>query len=80
MKDSLLTGFLPEESMSVQTSTDATSYDGKGFSTFGAFIIFAAYRLLTGYIGFEYEPGRDGHITWAINGSQTWQLNSVAMG
>lgn len=50
--------------MSLQTLTDATSYDGKGYSTFG----------------FEYEPGRDGRVTWAMNQTQTWQLNAAAMG
>ncbi|KAL8286437.1 hypothetical protein RQP46_004454 [Phenoliferia psychrophenolica] len=40
-------GAIYQESMSVQTVTDATSYDGKGYSTFGV----------------ETTPGRDGQIT-----------------
>lgn len=29
--------------------------------------------------GYEYDPGADGRITWAINREQTWQLNAAAM-
>lgn len=29
--------------------------------------------------GYEYEPGAEGRITWAINGTRTWQLNANAM-
>lgn len=75
--------------MSAATTTDATSFDGNGYSTFG----------------FEFEPGSDGRMfvlnisfshdapankrshrwhylnrTWTMNGSQTWQLNADAMG
>ncbi|KAK4703627.1 beta-glucan synthesis-associated protein KRE6, partial [Phenoliferia sp. Uapishka_3] len=57
-------GAIYQESMSLQTTTDATSYEGAGYSTFG----------------YEYEPGGDGRITWAVNGSQTWQINADAMG
>jgi hypothetical protein len=46
----------------LNTITDATSYDGAGYTTYG----------------YEYDPGSDGRITWAINGSQTWQLNANA--
>lgn len=31
-------GSVNQESMSVQTLTDRTSYDGKGFSSFGTFL------------------------------------------
>lgn len=58
------TGAISQESMSAATITDATSFEGAGYSTFG----------------FEYEPGPDGRITWTINGTQTWQLNANAMG
>ena len=50
--------------MSVNTLTDAVSYDGAGYQSFG----------------FEYDPGSDGRITWAYNQKQTWQLNADAMG
>ncbi|KAM0754664.1 beta-glucan synthesis-associated [Meredithblackwellia eburnea MCA 4105] len=57
-------GSVYQESMSINTQTDTTSYEGAGYSTFG----------------FEYQTGGDGHITWAMNGTQTWQLNADAMG
>lgn len=37
-------------------------------------------RSLIPLAGYEYDPGPDGRITWAINGSQTWELNASAMG
>ncbi|GAA6037271.1 hypothetical protein JCM8097_008655 [Rhodosporidiobolus ruineniae] len=57
-------GSISQESASLNTLTDDTSYDGKGYTTYG----------------YEYDPGTDGRITWAINGSQTWQLNADAFG
>jgi beta-glucan synthesis-associated protein KRE6 len=30
--------------------------------------------------GAEFDPGADGRITWAINGSRTWQFNADAFG
>ncbi|KAI5480774.1 glycoside hydrolase family 16 protein [Pseudohyphozyma bogoriensis] len=57
-------GAVYQESMSVVTLTDTTSYNGNGYTTFG----------------YEYDPGPSGRITWAMNASQTWQLNADAMG
>lgn len=57
-------GSVNQESASVITLTDDTSYDGKGYTTFG----------------YEYEPGSDGHITWAVNATPSWTLNSEAIG
>ncbi|KAM0791358.1 hypothetical protein ACM66B_005825 [Microbotryomycetes sp. NB124-2] len=57
-------GSVNQESASVITLTDDTSYDGKGYTTFG----------------FEYDPGADGRITWAVNATPSWQLNSDAIG
>ncbi|KAI5478650.1 glycoside hydrolase family 16 protein [Pseudohyphozyma bogoriensis] len=57
-------GAVYQESMSVITLGDATSYEDAGYSTYG----------------FEYDPGPNGRITWAMNGTQTWQLNAAAMG
>ncbi|GAA5901188.1 hypothetical protein JCM8208_002298 [Rhodotorula glutinis] len=56
-------GSISQESASLNTLTDSTSYEGAGYSTYG----------------YEYEPGADGRITWAINGEKTWQLNANAM-
>ncbi|KAL8287313.1 hypothetical protein RQP46_003765 [Phenoliferia psychrophenolica] len=57
-------GEIYQESASQQTVTDSTSYEGAGYSTFG----------------YEYVPGDSGKITWAINGTHTWQINASAMG
>ncbi|POY72512.1 hypothetical protein BMF94_4338 [Rhodotorula taiwanensis] len=54
---------ISQESASFNTLTDATSFEGRGYSTYG----------------YEYDPGADGRITWAINREQTWQLNAAAM-
>ncbi|BGP54249.1 hypothetical protein JCM8202_001385 [Rhodotorula sphaerocarpa] len=59
----LWTGAISQESASFNTLTDDTSYEGKGYTSYG----------------YEYDPGAEGRITWAINGSQTWQLNADAM-
>ncbi|GAA6011375.1 hypothetical protein JCM10207_008318 [Rhodosporidiobolus poonsookiae] len=55
-------GSISQESASLNTITDNTSYEGKGYTTYSA----------------EYDPGPEGRITWAINASQTWQLNANA--
>ncbi|GAA6038149.1 hypothetical protein JCM8097_005760 [Rhodosporidiobolus ruineniae] len=60
----LFTGAVYQESASVISLTDTTSYEGRGYSTFS----------------FEYEPGADGKITWAINNTPTWQITAGAMG
>ncbi|GAA5896001.1 hypothetical protein JCM8208_007502 [Rhodotorula glutinis] len=60
----LFTGAVYQESASIISLTDTTSYEGKGYSTFG----------------FEYEPGPDGVITWAVNRTPTWQITAGAMG
>ncbi|GAA6061183.1 hypothetical protein JCM10212_002396 [Sporobolomyces blumeae] len=60
-------GSVYQESMSLEVQTDATSYEGNGYTTYG----------------FEYEPSEGdtaGHIQWAINGTETWRLNDNAMG
>lgn len=77
-------GSVNQESASVITLTDDTSFDGAGYLTFG----------------FEYDPGPDGElrpfcalwspklmpststgrITWAVNGTPSWQLNAAAIG
>lgn len=59
-------GSISQESMSLNTQTDRTSYEGSGATQ-------------TTY-GFEYTPGADGHITWAINETATWTINADAMG
>ncbi|KAK4331397.1 Beta-glucan synthesis-associated protein KRE6 [Rhodotorula toruloides] len=57
-------GSISQESASLNTLTDATSYEGAGYSTYSM----------------EYDPGADGRITWGINSNPTWQLNANAMG
>lgn len=57
-------GSVNQESASVITLADETSYGGNGYSTFG----------------FEYDPGPNGRITWAMNATPTWQLNAEAIG
>ncbi|GAA5838851.1 hypothetical protein JCM3766R1_004228 [Sporobolomyces carnicolor] len=53
-----------QESASVITLTDTTSYDGKGFTRYG----------------FEYEPGPDGRITWFVNDTASWRILASAIG
>lgn len=36
--------------------------------------------LTTCFIGFEYDPGENGKITWAMNSTPTWQLTAAAIG
>ncbi|KPV74637.1 glycoside hydrolase family 16 protein [Rhodotorula graminis WP1] len=60
----LFTGAVYQESASIISLTDTTSYEGRGYSTFG----------------FEYEPGPNGVITWAVNRTPTWQITAGAMG
>lgn len=63
------------------TETDATSYEGRGWSSFGAFARLPFSSLLMPLLaGVEYDPGPDGRITWAINGTETWELTAAAMG
>lgn len=50
--------------MSVITLADRTSYEGRGYTSFG----------------YEYDPGPTGRITWAMNKTETWQLNAGAIG
>lgn len=57
-------GSVNQESMSVITLTDTTSYEGRGYASFG----------------YEYDPGPAGRITWAVNETATWRLNANAMG
>lgn len=57
-------GSVNQESASVITLTDDTSYEGAGYTSFG----------------FEYEPGSDGRITWAVNATPSWELSAAAMG
>jgi hypothetical protein len=50
--------------MSLNTLTDAISFEGAHYTNYG----------------FEYTPGSDGQITWAIDQSPTWRILSSAMG
>ena len=61
-------GSISQESMSVYTYTDTTSYvDGGATQT---------------TYGMEYHPGggTDANITWAVNGTETWSMLAAAMG
>ncbi|GAA5820003.1 hypothetical protein JCM11251_005442 [Rhodosporidiobolus azoricus] len=60
----LFTGAVNQESASVITLTDTTSYEGQGYSTFA----------------FEYEPGADGRVTWFVNNTPSWQITGAAIG
>ncbi|BGP48265.1 hypothetical protein JCM10450v2_004137 [Rhodotorula kratochvilovae] len=60
----LFTGAVYQESASIISLTDTTSYEGRGYSTFS----------------FEYEPGADGVISWAVNSIPTWQITAGAFG
>jgi len=72
--------------MSLNTLTDDTSFEGAGYTTYGTstFPLPSAhprsFPVPSRSKGYEYDPGPDGRITWAINGSQTWELNASAMG
>ncbi|BGP00855.1 putative Beta-glucan synthesis-associated protein KRE6 (putative) [Rhodotorula toruloides] len=57
-------GSVYQESLSAEVMTDNTSFSGRGYTTYG----------------FEYDPGPDGSIRWAINGSSTWTVHSSAIG
>ena len=57
-------GSVNQESLSVITLTDAVSYEGAGYQTYG----------------FEYQPGPDGYITWYYNGNPTWTMQASAIG
>ncbi|KAM0753117.1 family 16 glycoside hydrolase [Meredithblackwellia eburnea MCA 4105] len=61
---SIWQGSVNQESLSVITLGDRTSYEGAGYTSYG----------------YEYVPGPNGRITWAMNGTQTWQLNADAIG
>lgn len=61
-------GSISQESMSVYTYTDTTSFvEGGGTQT---------------TYGMEYHPGgsADSNITWAVNGTETWTMKASAMG
>lgn len=47
----------------VITLTDTTSYDDHGYVS----------------VGYEYDPGDNGRITWAVNGTPSWQMNAAAL-
>ncbi|BGP45319.1 hypothetical protein JCM10450v2_001137 [Rhodotorula kratochvilovae] len=64
MRENPWHGSINQESLSYEVMTDDTSYSGRGYTTYG----------------FEYDPGPDGAIRWAINGSNTWTLQSSAIG
>ncbi|GAA5827664.1 hypothetical protein JCM10212_006777, partial [Sporobolomyces blumeae] len=57
-------GSVNQMSASLNTLTDDISYEGAHYTNYG----------------FEYEPGADGRITWAIDQSPTWRILSSAMG
>ncbi|KAI5481578.1 glycoside hydrolase family 16 protein [Pseudohyphozyma bogoriensis] len=56
-------GSVNQESLSVATLIDQTSYEGRGYTT----------------VGVEYEPGPDGSIAWTMNSSLTWKVTADAM-
>ncbi|GAA5986587.1 hypothetical protein JCM5350_008308 [Sporobolomyces pararoseus] len=60
----LFQGATFQESASVITLTDTTSYDGKGYTRYG----------------FEYEPGSNGQITWFVNDTASWRILASALG
>ncbi|GAA5875633.1 hypothetical protein JCM1840_003160 [Sporobolomyces johnsonii] len=60
----LFTGAIYQESASVITLTDTTSYEGAGYTRYG----------------FEYEPGPSGSITWAVNNTPSWRILASAIG
>lgn len=69
--------------MSLNTLTDDTSFEGAGYTTYGALspsLFGTRCSSRPPRAGYEYDPGPDGRITWAINGSETWELNASAMG
>ncbi|GAA5825917.1 hypothetical protein JCM5353_004553 [Sporobolomyces roseus] len=53
-----------QQSASVITLTDRTSYNGNGYTRYG----------------FEYEPGTDGQITWFVNETASWRILASAIG
>ncbi|GAA5898575.1 hypothetical protein JCM8208_004704 [Rhodotorula glutinis] len=57
-------GAILQESLSHEVMTDSTSFSGRGYTSYG----------------FEYDPGADGEIRWAINGSSTWTMRASAIG
>ncbi|TNY23923.1 beta-glucan synthesis-associated protein-domain-containing protein [Rhodotorula diobovata] len=57
-------GSINQESLSHEVMTDSTSFSGRGYTSYG----------------FEYDPGPDGEIRWAINGSSTWTMRASAIG
>lgn len=74
-------GSIYQQSYSWQSSLDATSYEGRGYSTFGPSS--GSRRklwLMSDTAGVEYIPGPAGTITWDVNSTQTWELTAPAMG
>ncbi|KDE08956.1 hypothetical protein MVLG_01046 [Microbotryum lychnidis-dioicae p1A1 Lamole] len=57
-------GAVYQESASVITLTDDTSYNDAGYTRFS----------------YEYTTGPDGFITWAVNDTATWTINAAAIG
>ncbi|ORY56798.1 family 16 glycoside hydrolase [Leucosporidium creatinivorum] len=64
-------GSVNQESASVITLTDDTSFDGAGYLSFA----------------FEYDPGSNGEffsllgrITWAVNNAPSWEIHASAIG
>ncbi|GJN87819.1 hypothetical protein Rhopal_000774-T1 [Rhodotorula paludigena] len=57
-------GSIYQESISHEVMADNTSFGGRGYTSYG----------------FEYDPGPDGEIRWALNGSSTVTVRSSAMG
>ncbi|GAA5936830.1 hypothetical protein JCM3775_002719 [Rhodotorula graminis] len=57
-------GAILQESLSHEVMTDNTSFSGRGYTSYG----------------FEYDPGADGEIRWAINGTSTWTMRASAIG
>lgn len=59
-------GGINQETLSYATLTDATSYNGNAYQSYG----------------FEYTPGGagTGTVAWAIGGKETWSIKASAIG
>ncbi|GAA95842.1 glycoside hydrolase family 16 protein [Mixia osmundae IAM 14324] len=57
-------GGVYQEACSAVTMINPDAYGGQAFESYG----------------FEYQPGPAGHITWSVAETETWTLNSAAIG
>jgi len=73
--------------------TDSTSFSGRGYTSYGfevrsplALLLPRGRRALSlscdsdARSRSQYDPGADGEIRWAINGSSTWTMRASAIG